>query len=139
MPLNLAAYYFGAALAVGHAWYQLIVPAIIYVAIYRALLRTANYLRTTLTITDRQIIKETGVFEIESQALPLESLTDSTIRRSVLGRILGYGQHPRRHRRHRRGVLQPPLCGRAAGVLGHRPADDQGSREHDRPRALPEQ
>lgn len=91
VPLNLAAYYFGAAYVVGEAWVELIVPTIIYVAIYRAVLKTADYLRTTLTITDRHIIKETGVFEIESQALPLESLTDSTIRRTIPGRFFGYG------------------------------------------------
>ncbi len=44
-----------------------------------------------IAITDRRIIRVSGLVTLRVDAVPLSKITDSTLRRSILGRILGYG------------------------------------------------
>ncbi len=44
-----------------------------------------------IAVTDRRIIRVSGVLTRAVDAAPLEQVTDSTLHRSVLGRIFGYG------------------------------------------------
>jgi uncharacterized membrane protein YdbT with pleckstrin-like domain len=44
-----------------------------------------------IAVTDRRIIRLSGILTRTVDAAPLEQITDSTLRRSILGRILGFG------------------------------------------------
>ncbi len=44
-----------------------------------------------IAVTDRRIIRVSGILTTTVDAAPLSQITDSTLRRSILGRILGYG------------------------------------------------
>lgn len=44
-----------------------------------------------IAVTDRRIIRLSGILTRAVDAAPLEQITDSTLRRSILGRILGFG------------------------------------------------
>ena len=51
----------------------------------------AQWLAGAYVITDSRVLEVEGVLVRKVSALPLARVTDSTFRRTVLGRILGYG------------------------------------------------
>jgi uncharacterized membrane protein YdbT with pleckstrin-like domain len=51
----------------------------------------AQWIAAAYVITDSRVLEVEGLLVRKVSALPLARVTDSTFRRSVLGRILGYG------------------------------------------------
>ena len=45
-----------------------------------------------IVVTDRRIFEVSGILTRNVASMPLENMTDITYRRSVLGRLLGYGE-----------------------------------------------
>ena len=50
-----------------------------------------NWRAEQIAVTDRRIIRVSGILTRTVDAAPLSQITDSTLRRSIPGRILGYG------------------------------------------------
>ena len=46
---------------------------------------------TAFTITNQRVILDSGVFSRSSKVIPIDRVQDVSTRRSVMGRILGYG------------------------------------------------
>jgi uncharacterized membrane protein YdbT with pleckstrin-like domain len=46
---------------------------------------------TAFTVTDQRVILDSGVFSRSSKVIPIDRVQDVTTRRSVAGRLLGYG------------------------------------------------
>ena len=46
---------------------------------------------TSLTVTDKRVLLETGILNRSSKVIPLTRIQDVSTRASLLGRLLGYG------------------------------------------------
>jgi len=46
---------------------------------------------TAFTVTDQRVILDSGVFSRSSKVIPIDRVQDVSTRRSVAGRLLGYG------------------------------------------------
>ncbi|MBL7495027.1 PH domain-containing protein [Frankia sp. CNm7] len=60
--------------------------------ILRALWRITDWHMDHLMITDKRLLKVSGVFVRKAQTMPLAKITDMTYTRDPLGRVLGYGE-----------------------------------------------
>jgi len=60
--------------------------------ILRALWRITDWHMDHLMITDKRLLKVSGVFVRKAQTMPLSKITDMTYTRDPLGRVLGYGE-----------------------------------------------
>lgn len=56
-----------------------------------ALVRLLDYLSTTYTLTNRRVQTDFGIFRRTSYAIPLVQVETLDLRRSLIGRIFGYG------------------------------------------------
>ncbi len=69
------------------------VGAIIVLAILLdALVRIGNWRAHWFVVTDQRVLLVTGLVTRRVSMLPLRKVTDMTYRRSLLGRMLGYGE-----------------------------------------------
>jgi len=62
------------------------------IMILRALWKITDWHMDHLMITDKRLLKVSGVFVRKAQTMPLAKITDMTYTRDPLGRLLGYGQ-----------------------------------------------
>lgn len=53
--------------------------------------RVLRWRTETIIVTDKRIIRVSGIFVITVDAVQLDQITDSTLRCSLPGRVLGYG------------------------------------------------
>ncbi|WP_322759428.1 PH domain-containing protein [Frankia sp. Cr2] len=60
--------------------------------ILRMLWRVADWHFDHLMITDKRLLKVSGIFFRKVQTMPLEKVTDLTYNRDPMGRLLGYGE-----------------------------------------------
>jgi uncharacterized membrane protein YdbT with pleckstrin-like domain len=84
-----------AAMAIGPAVSNTVVSQILWVVALYFILRLGwqvlEYVNINVVITDRRIFQLSGVFTRNLASMPLSKLTDLTYRRTLPGRILGYG------------------------------------------------
>jgi hypothetical protein len=57
----------------------------------RAAVKLLAWYRDTLTVTDRRVLRASGLLRTRVESLPLRSIAEVVYRRSVRGRLLGYG------------------------------------------------
>ncbi|ADP80258.1 PH domain-containing protein [Frankia sp. AgB1.9] len=76
----------GASLVTTLLWY------IALFMILRALWRITEWHMDHLMITDKRLVKVSGVFVRQAKTMPLKAITDMTYTRDPLGRVLGYGE-----------------------------------------------
>jgi membrane protein YdbS with pleckstrin-like domain len=62
------------------------------VMILRALWRIAEWHMDQLMITDKRLLKVSGIFVRKTQMMPLNKITDMTYTRDPIGKLLGYGE-----------------------------------------------
>jgi uncharacterized membrane protein YdbT with pleckstrin-like domain len=60
--------------------------------IIRMLWKSADWQFIQIIITNRRLLRISGVFFRKVQTIPLTKITDMTYNRDLLGRILGYGE-----------------------------------------------
>jgi uncharacterized membrane protein YdbT with pleckstrin-like domain len=56
-----------------------------------AIVTWIRWTATVFTITDQRVILDSGVFSRSSRVIPIDRVQDVATRRSLVGRILGYG------------------------------------------------
>ncbi|HEY8641555.1 MAG TPA: PH domain-containing protein [Candidatus Dormibacteraeota bacterium] len=56
-----------------------------------AIVTWVRWSATAFTVTDQRVILDSGVFSRSSKVIPIDRVQDVSTRRSVAGRILGYG------------------------------------------------
>ncbi|TMF88113.1 MAG: PH domain-containing protein [Chloroflexi bacterium] len=56
-----------------------------------AIVTWIRWTATSFTITDQRVILDSGVFSRSSRVIPIDRVQDVATRRSLVGRILGYG------------------------------------------------
>jgi membrane protein YdbS with pleckstrin-like domain len=66
-------------------WFALIM-------ILRALWRITDWHMDQLMITDKRLLKVSGIFVRKTQMMPLNKITDMTYTRDPIGKVLGYGE-----------------------------------------------
>nr|WP_237703033.1 PH domain-containing protein [Candidatus Protofrankia datiscae] len=60
--------------------------------ILRMLWKVADWHFEHLMVTDKRLLKVSGIFFRKVQTMPLEKVTDLTYNRDPMGRLLGYGE-----------------------------------------------
>jgi uncharacterized membrane protein YdbT with pleckstrin-like domain len=84
-----------AAMAIGPAVANTLVSQVLWVVALIFILRLGwqvlEYINISVVISDRRIFQLSGVFTRNLASMPLDKLTDLTYRRTLPGRILGYG------------------------------------------------
>ncbi len=60
--------------------------------IFRMLWKVADWHFEHLMVTDKRLLKVSGIFFRKVQTMPLEKVTDLTYNRDPMGRLLGYGE-----------------------------------------------
>jgi uncharacterized membrane protein YdbT with pleckstrin-like domain len=68
-----------------------IVGIVALVATIYAVWKVAQWIAAAYVITDQRVLEIEGLFARKVSAVPLMKVTDTTFRRTVPGRILGYG------------------------------------------------
>lgn len=56
-----------------------------------AIVTWIRWTSTSFTVTDQRVILDSGVFSRSSRVIPIDRVQDVATRRSLIGRILGYG------------------------------------------------
>ncbi len=56
-----------------------------------AIITWIRWSATAFTVTDQRVILDAGVFSRSSKVIPIDRVQDVSTRRSVMGRMLGYG------------------------------------------------
>jgi uncharacterized membrane protein YdbT with pleckstrin-like domain len=56
-----------------------------------AIVTWIRWTATSFTVTDQRVILDSGVFSRSSRVIPIDRVQDVATRRSLAGRILGYG------------------------------------------------
>ena len=93
---------------------QLLAAVATLVALGRFVLAYARWASTTLAVTDERLVHRHGVLSKEIVEIPLDRVSAVACRRSVLGRLLRYGDlvvdsgGDDRHRRQRFGPIPRP-------------------------------
>ena len=68
-----------------------ILAGVVVVFVLRLLWRVANWWEARIVLTSRRLLEVSGLLTRRVASMALDKVTDTTYRRSVLGRILGYG------------------------------------------------
>jgi membrane protein YdbS with pleckstrin-like domain len=64
---------------------------IVVVALVRIALKSWQWSADRVLVSDQRILEVSGVLSRRIASMPIEKVTDMTYRRSLLGRLLGYG------------------------------------------------
>lgn len=64
---------------------------VVIVFVLRLLWRGANWWETRVVLTNRRILEVSGLLTRRVASMSLDKVTDTTYRRSLLGRLIGYG------------------------------------------------
>ena len=74
-----------------HDLLQLLAAAATLVALARFVVRYVRWATTSFVVTDQRLVQREGVLAKETVEIPLDRVDAVRLRRSVLGRLLGYG------------------------------------------------
>jgi uncharacterized membrane protein YdbT with pleckstrin-like domain len=85
-----AAGYLAAALG-GPTWWPVLVGVAVLLVLWLTVLPVVRWRTTHLVVTDRRVLLREGVLSRQDVDVPLHRVTGVGIRRSVPGRVLGYG------------------------------------------------
>jgi len=88
----LAAFIVSATLLRGHTTLILIIWALWGVLMVRLIWQAINWAVDYFVITSKRILLTSGVFTRSVAMMPLSKVTDMSFRRSLAGRLLGYGE-----------------------------------------------
>ena len=88
----LAAFILSATLLRGHTTLILIIWALWSVLMVRLIWQAINWAVDYFVITSKRILLTSGVFTRSVAMMPLSKVTDMSFRRSLAGRLLGYGE-----------------------------------------------
>ncbi len=88
----LAAFILSATLLRGHTTLILIIWGLWGVLMVRLIWQAINWAVDYFVITSKRILLTSGVFTRSVAMMPLSKVTDMSFRRSLAGRLLGYGE-----------------------------------------------
>src|SRR5216684_2352287 len=88
----LAAFIMSATLLRGHTTLILIIWGLWGVLMVRLIWQAINWAVDYFVITSKRILLTSGVFTRSVAMMPLSKVTDMSFRRSLAGRLLGYGE-----------------------------------------------
>lgn len=64
---------------------------LLFIPTIYAIAATVRWAHTELVLTNRRVVRKTGVFNVETKDIPLHQILNVNIKINLLGRILNYG------------------------------------------------